>query len=107
VVALLTVVGYAINNVVVVFDRIRENLLRRSSNDFSETVNIAINQTFTRQINTSLTTLLPLIFIFFAGGETLKYFSLSLILGLIAGTYSSIFLAGPLLVTWLKAKSRG
>jgi preprotein translocase subunit SecF len=107
VVALLTVVGYAINNVVVVFDRIKENLLRRSSSDFTETVNIAINQTLTRQINTSLTTLLPLVFIFFAGGETLKYFSLALILGLIAGTYSSIFLAGPLLVTWLRVKRRG
>ncbi|MDD5145587.1 MAG: protein translocase subunit SecF [Candidatus Pacebacteria bacterium] len=101
IVAFLTVIGYAINNVVVVFDRIRENLIRRSAVDFEETVNAAINQTLSRQLNNSLTTLFPLIFIFTLGGETLKYFSLALILGLVAGTYSSIFLSGPILVSWL------
>ena len=104
--ALLTVVGYAVNNVVVVYDRLRENLLKTLQRDiflgFEETTNKAINQTLTRQINTSLTTLFPLMSIFFLGGETLKYFALTLILGIVAGTYSSIFLAVPILVTWLR-----
>ncbi len=105
--ALLTVLGYAINNVVVVYDRIRENLLRERTLDFSQISNRAINQTISRQINTSLTTLFPLIAIFFLGGETLKYFALTLILGIITGTYSSIFLASPILVSWLKWRKHG
>jgi len=104
--ALLTVIGYAINNVVVVYDRLRENLLRFRGADFEKTTNLAINQTLTRQINTSLTTLFPLLAIFFLGGATLKYFSLALILGIVAGTYSSLFLATPLLVAWLKWQKR-
>jgi len=106
--ALLTVVGYAINNVVVVYDRLRENLLKigRRNEDFEEITNLAIGQTFTRQINTSLTTLFPLFFIFFLGGETLRYFSLALILGIVFGTYSSIFLASPILVSWLKWRKK-
>lgn len=108
--ALLAVIGYAINNVVVVYDRIRENLLRAPhqifGGGFEKTVNFSINQTLTRQINTSLTTLFPLIAIFFLGGETLKYFALTLILGIIAGTYSSIFLASPILVSWLNWRKK-
>ena len=108
--AFLTIVGYAINNVVVVYDRLRENLLRGVFRDFvlgfEEATNKAINQTLTRQLNTSLTTLFPLIAIFFLGGETLKYFALTLILGITAGTYSSIFLAIPILVSWLKWRGR-
>jgi preprotein translocase subunit SecF len=107
VVALLSVVGYAINNVVVVFDRIRENLVKKSNLSFTETVNFAIHQTLSRQINTSLTILFPLFFIFFIGGDTLKYFALAIILGLLAGLYSSIFLAGQILVTWLGKRSFG
>ncbi len=107
-VALLTVVGYAINNVVVVFDRVRENLFKVSHRGFVETfeevINSAINQTLSRQINTSLTTLFPLIFMFFLGGETLKYFALALILGIVTGLYSSIFLATPILVSLLKRR---
>jgi preprotein translocase subunit SecF len=104
--ALLTVVGYAINNVVVVYDRIRENLLTKRGEVFERVADIAINQTLTRQINTSLTTLFPLLAIFFLGGETLKYFALTLILGITAGTYSSIFLASPILVSWLSRRRR-
>jgi len=108
--ALLTVVGYAINNVVVVYDRLRENLLRGVFRDFvlefETAANKSINQTLTRQLNTSLTTLFPLIAIFFLGGETLKYFALTLILGITAGTYSSIFLATPILVSWLKWRGK-
>lgn len=102
IIALLTVVGYAINNVVVVFDRIRENILRRAAISFDGMVNAAINQTLVRQLNTSLTTLFPLIFIFLIGGDVLKYFALALIMGISFGTYSSIFLAGPILVVWQK-----
>lgn len=105
-VALLTVVGYAINNVVVVFDRIRENLTKRAIFSFEEISNLAINQTLARQINTSLTTLFPLVFVYLIGGETLKYFALALIVGISFGTYSSIFLAVPVLASWLKWRTR-
>jgi len=97
--ALLAVLGYSINNTVVVFDRIRENLLKRGET-FEETVDISLNQTLARQINTSLTTLFVAGAVFFLGGETLKYFALALIFGILAGTYSSIFLAGSILVAW-------
>jgi len=106
IIALLIVLGYSINNTVVVFDRVRENLVKRVGATYEETVNHSLNQTLTRTLNTSLTTLFPLFFIFFLGGETLKYFALALILGIIAGTYSSIFLVSPILVSWLIWRSR-
>ena len=106
IVALLTVIGYSINDTVVVFDRIRENLLRISNQDYEEVVNLSLNQSVSRSINTSLTTLLALGAIFFFGGETLKDFSLALIIGVIAGTYSSLCLVTPSLVAWLKWKKR-
>jgi len=106
IVALLTVLGYSINDTVVVFDRIRENLLKGTGKDYEETVDLSLNQTLTRSINTSLTTLFVLLAIFFLGGETLRYFALALILGITFGTYSSIFLATPTLVSWLKLKKR-
>jgi len=98
--ALLTVFGYSVNDTVVVFDRVRENLLKGKGVDYVSTVNHALNDTLTRSINTSLTTLFVLLAIFFLGGETLKFFALALILGILCGTYSSIFLASPLLVFW-------
>lgn len=112
--ALLAVLGYSVNNTVVVFDRIRENLLKRGG-FFEEIIDRSLNQTLARQINTSLTTLFVVLAVFLFGGETLKYFALALILGVVAGTYSSIFLAGSLLVAWkawfeshrLKWKNRG
>lgn len=100
VVALLTILGYSINNNIIVFDRIRENLLKRVGLDYKDTVNISINQTLVRSFNTSFTTLLVLIPLYFFGGETLHYFTLSLILGILSGIYSSLFVAGPLLVAW-------
>ncbi|MGB2762485.1 MAG: protein translocase subunit SecF [Minisyncoccales bacterium] len=115
IVALLTVLGYSINNTVVVFDRIRENLsLHRTPHQdlvgggggFDEVVDVSLNQTLTRSINTSLTTLFVLSAIFFFGGETLKYFALALMLGITAGTYSSLFLASPVLVWWLKRRQK-
>lgn len=99
--ALLTVLGYSVNDTIVVFDRIRENL-PRSDDNFNSTVNNSVNQTIIRSINTSLTTLIVLLAIFFFGGETVKFFVLALILGVLAGTYSSIFIASPLLVVWHK-----
>jgi preprotein translocase subunit SecF len=106
VVALLTVLGYSINNTVVVFDRIRENLLKGVGVDYMDNVNQSLNQSLTRSINTSLTTLFVLAAIFFLGGETLKYFALALMVGIIAGTYSSLFLVSPILVSWLKWRKK-
>lgn len=97
--ALLTVLGFSVHDTIVVFDRIRENLRKGMGKDFEETVGLSINQTITRSINTSLTVLLVLLAIFFFGGETTKWFALALIIGVSIGTYSSIFLASPLLVT--------
>jgi len=104
--ALLTVFGYSINDSVVVFDRVRENLLNLKESTFDLTVERSLNQTLVRSLNTSLTTLFTLLAIFFFGGETLRYFSLALILGIGFGTYSSIFLAAPLLVSFSKFKER-
>lgn len=106
VVGLLTIFGYSVHDTIVIFDRIRENLLRRAGLTFEQIVNNSLNQTLTRSINTSATTLLVLFAILFFGGTTLKYFSLILILGISAGTYSSIFLAAPILVSWLKWRHR-
>ena len=104
--AFLTVLGYSINNSVVVFDRARENLLRSRETSFGNIINKSLNETLTRSINTSLTTLFVLFAIFFFGGETLRYFSLALILGISCGTYSSIFLVTPLLVTYLEWREK-
>ncbi|PLX20902.1 protein translocase subunit SecF [Candidatus Parcubacteria bacterium] len=97
--AILTVMGYSVNDTIVVFDRIRENL-PISDDDFEDTVNKSVNQTITRSINTSMTTMLVLIAVLIFGGETIKSFVLALTIGIAAGTYSSIFLASPLLVFW-------
>ena len=104
--AFLTVFGYSINDSVVVFDRIRENLLRLHSPTFELTVEKSLNQTLVRSLNISFTTLFVLFAIFFLGGESLKYFSLALILGITLGTYSSLFLASPLLVSYYELRQR-
>lgn len=107
VVALLTVLGYSINDTIVVFDRIRENLVHRSSGQsLTELVQKSIQQTFTRSLNTSLTTLLALLAVFTFGGETTRSFALAMIIGIVAGTYSSIFVASPLLVMWERRRGR-
>jgi len=102
--ALLTILGYSINDTIVVFDRTRENLVtnRHSDESFGEIVNKSVMQSFARSINTSLTTLLVLLAIFFFGGSTTKSFILALMIGILSGAYSSIFLASPLLVMWNK-----
>lgn len=99
--ALLTILGFSVHDTIVVFDRIRENLRKlKGSELFEITVNRSVNETIVRSINTSLTVLLVLLAIFFLGGGTVRYFSFSLMLGVIFGTYSSIFVASPLLVIW-------
>ncbi len=95
--AVLTIVGYSMNDTVVIYDRIRENLIKYSSLKISEISNKSINETLSRTVITSTTTLLALISIFILGGEILKGFSLAMIIGVIIGTYSSIFVASPIL----------
>ena len=104
--ALLTILGFSVHDTIVIFDRVRENLLRRSFSSFEETVNWSLNQTLGRSINTVLTVLIVLFAIYFFGGETLKSFSLALIIGITSGAYSSIFIASPLLVSWQRWKER-
>jgi len=95
--AVLTIVGYSMNDTVVIYDRIRENLLKYSKINTNEIANISVNETLSRTVITSLTTLLALGSIFILGGEILKGFSFAMILGVIIGTYSSIFVASPVL----------
>jgi preprotein translocase subunit SecF len=97
---LLTILGFSVHDTIVVFDRIRENLRKGVGKNFEETVNISVNQTMTRSINTSLTVFLTLLAIFIFGGESVKYFALLLMIGIFFGTYSSIFVASSLLVSW-------
>jgi preprotein translocase subunit SecF len=108
--SLLVVLGFSVHDTIVVFDRIRENLRTMSgSRPFSEIVGTSINQTFVRSINTSLTTIFALVVLYFVGGAPTQHFSLALIIGIAAGTYASICLGSPLLVTlekWQKGKGR-
>ena len=103
--AVLTIVGYSMNDTVVIFDRVRENLKKYADIKIFELTNISINETLSRTIITSVTTLLALISIYLFGGEVLKGFSLAMILGVIFGTYSSIYIANPILVL-LKVSQR-
>lgn len=98
--ALLTVLGFSVHDTIVVFDRIRENLLKFKNETYESVVNKSVNQTIARSINTSLTTLLVLLSLYFFGGESIRNFVLVLILGISIGTYSSIFVASPLAVMW-------
>jgi preprotein translocase subunit SecF len=99
-VSLLTIIGFSVNDTVVIYDRIRDNLALSPELSINETVDNAVNQTLGRSINTTLTTMFPLVAIFFLGGETLKYFALALIVGFVTGAYSSIFIASTLLALW-------
>ncbi len=111
--AALTVIGYSINDTVVIFDRIRENIgARRRIPDYGAVVNDALMQTLARSINTTLTTLFVLLFLLFFGGETIHIFSLALAVGIFSGAYSSLFTASPIVVAWeeyarRKAQARG
>ncbi len=98
--ALLTVIGFSVHDTIVVFDRIRENLGRRAGRTFEQTVNYSVVQTMVRSLNTSLTVVFTLLALYLLGGETIKYFVLALLIGIVSGTYSSIFNASQLLVAW-------
>ena len=105
--AILTVLGYSVNNTIVVFDRVRENLKFYSKKaTYDEIVNVSVNQTLARSINTSLTTLLTLGALYFLGGVTTKDFVLVMIIGVIAGTYSSIFVANTLIALWNEIQTK-
>ncbi len=101
--ALLTILGYSISDTVVVYDRIRENYPKNKGRNFYEVVEESLNQTIVRSITTNIAAILTLVCIYFFGGETLKYFALAMVIGIISGSYSSIFIATPLLVTWNKS----
>lgn len=103
--AILTVIGFSVHDTIVVFDRIRENLRRRKGS-FEDTVNASILETLARSINTSLTVILTLLALFLFGGQSIRIFVLALLIGIASGTYSSIFNASPLLVTWHNYKLR-
>jgi len=109
--AVLTVLGFSVHDTIVVFDRVRENLRinqdKGKKEDFEETAGRALNQTFVRSVNTSLTVLITLLVLYFVGPAATKDFSLTLLVGIIAGTYSSIFLATPLLVAIEKRRNTG
>ena len=99
-IALLTVIGYSVNDTIVVFDKIRENVLIYSNRPFTEVVNLSISETIGRSINTSFTLLVTLLALIFFGGSTIREFLLVLLIGVVAGTYSSIAIASQVLVTW-------
>ena len=100
--AFLTIIGYSLNDTIVVFDRIRENMRRKGKASLSDVINMSINQTLSRTILTSGTTLLVVVALFFRGGEIIHDFSFALIVGVVVGTYSSIFIASVFLVYWEK-----
>lgn len=104
--ALMTILGYSVNDTIVIFDRIRENLIKAHKEDFEEVVDKSVNQSLVRSINTSITTMIVLGTIFFFGGETIKDFIMALMIGIFFGTYSSIFIASPLLVVWENLRHR-
>ncbi len=103
--ALLTVLGFSVHDTIVVFDRIRENL-HVYKEDFATVVNRSVNQTIARSINTSFTALLALLAVYFFGGTSTQTFVLTMIVGITVGTYSSIFIASPLLVTWYQSTNK-
>ena len=102
--AVLTIVGYSLNDTVVVFDRIRENLRLKRGADFTNLVNSSINETLSRTVITGTTTLLVLLSLIFLGGEVLRDFAITLFVGIVIGTYSSIFVASPIVLEWHRLK---
>ncbi len=98
--ALLTIVGYSLNDTIVVFDRIRENFSLRRKESYDRMINISINESLSRTIITSLTTLIVVLFLLFMGGEVIRDFAFALMVGIVVGTYSSIYVASPILIEW-------
>jgi len=106
VVAALTVIGFSVHDTIVVFDRIRENLIRRGSDDFEQLANDSVLETFSRSLNTSFLTFLVLLTLYLLGGQSTQIFVLALLIGIATGTYSSIFNAAPMLVVWQNWKRK-
>jgi len=104
--ALLTVIGFSVHDTIVVFDRVRENLPKMYTKPFSEIVDFSLTETLVRSLNTSLTVILTLTALLLFGGETIRWFVVALLVGIISGTYSSIFNAAPLLVLWESHRPR-
>jgi len=104
--ALLTILGFSVHDTIVVYDRTRENLIRARGNTFEETVNKAVNETMRRSVNTSLTVFMVLLALYLLGGSSTQNFVLALLIGVVFGTYSSIFVASTLLVVWHKIGKR-
>ncbi|MFH1098716.1 MAG: protein translocase subunit SecF [Candidatus Uhrbacteria bacterium] len=104
--AVLTILGYSINDTIIVLDRVRENVLSAHSEPFADVVERSVRQSFARSVNTTLTTILALLAIIVFGGASVRYFALALAIGIGVGAYSSIFIAAPLLVTWHNHKNR-
>lgn len=102
--SVLTVIGYSINNTIVVFDRIRENMRMMKKQSYEVLVNDSLNQTLTRSVNTSITTLLVVVMLVIFGGSAIGDFAMALLIGILFGTYSSLFVAAPLWLTWMEWK---
>ena len=100
--ALLTIIGYSINDTIVVCDRIRENVRKSTKKDLSEIINASINETLSRTILSSLTVFIVVVVLFFLGGEVIHDFAFILLVGVFVGTYSSIFIATPIVLVWEK-----
>jgi len=98
--ALLTIGGYSLTDTVVIFDRVRENIRLRKRGTFSETINLSVNEVLSRSLVTGFTVILAVLALLFFGGDVLRNFALALLIGLVVGSYSSIFVAGPMLVLW-------
>lgn len=104
--AFLTIVGYSLNDTIVVFDRIRENVTKLTKNSLDDIVNISLNETLNRTVVTSLTTMIVVVILFFLGGEVINLFAFALIIGVLIGTYSSLFVASPVMVYFEKRSSK-
>lgn len=103
---LLTVIGFSVHDTIVIFDRIRENLIQKGATEFESTANLSLFEMLPRTINTSFLVWIILLILFLFGGLSIKYFVLTLVIGIFAGTYSSLFVASPLLITWQGFKNR-
>lgn len=103
--AILTIIGFSVHDTIVIFDRIRENLIKINDKNFEEIVNISVLEMLPRTINTSFLGWVPLVALFVFGGETIRWFVFALMIGMVSGTYSSILNASPLLVTWQNFKT--
>jgi preprotein translocase subunit SecF len=103
---LLTVIGFSVHDTIVIFDRIRENLIKKGASEFEETINLSLFEMLPRTINTSFLVWSILLILFLFGGLTIRYFVLTLVIGILAGSYSSLLVASPLLVTWQELKHK-